>query len=237
MPLNKVNPKGNMYQFLNDYPEQGSNKGYTWNAVKGKCFHDCHYCYCKKWGEQPELHFDEKELRTDLDKGNFIFVGSSCDMFAQEISLKWIMDILCHCNKFDNKYLFQSKNPESICYCRHSLPENSVVATTIETNRIYKEMGKAPGPSERVLWMLKLQAFGFKTCLTIEPIMNFDIDDLVKLIDYCMPSFVNIGGNTNYKVKLPEPEPRKVMALIEKLKDITEVKIKPNLKRLMLKGG
>ena len=52
-----------------------------------------------------------------------------------------------------------------------------------------------------------------------------------------MSSFVNIGANTNHKVKLPESEPRKVMALIEKLKDITEVKIKPNLKRLMLKGG
>jgi molybdopterin converting factor small subunit len=34
--------------------------------------------------------FDEKELKTDLGKGNFIFVGSSCDMWAQNIPEEWI---------------------------------------------------------------------------------------------------------------------------------------------------
>jgi len=43
MPLNKVKPNSNMYQFLNDYPIPGSNRGYTWNTVKGKCSHGCHY--------------------------------------------------------------------------------------------------------------------------------------------------------------------------------------------------
>ena len=67
---------------------------YTYNTVKGKCPHDCHYCFMKKWGEQPALHFDEKELKTGLGKSNFIFVGSSCDLFAKAISEKWITDTI-----------------------------------------------------------------------------------------------------------------------------------------------
>ncbi|HEA67556.1 MAG TPA: hypothetical protein ENI07_12145, partial [Desulfobacterales bacterium] len=58
---------------------------HTLNTVKGKCPHDCSYCYMKRWGPQPELHFDESELKTDLYKygeNQFIFVGSSCDMWA-----------------------------------------------------------------------------------------------------------------------------------------------------------
>ena len=72
MALNKQ--KGNMYAFVT----------HTWNAVKGKCPHDCEYCYMKEF-PQGELKFDEKELKTDLGEGNFIFVGSSCDMFADAV--------------------------------------------------------------------------------------------------------------------------------------------------------
>ena len=208
---------------------------HTFNIVKGKCPHDHKdgYCYMKKWGEQPALHFDKKELKTNLGNGNFIFVGSSCDLFANAIPAKWIFDTLEHCKKFNNKYLFQSKNPGKIYVWRHSLPEDSIIATTIETNRIYKEMCKAPKPAERSFWLSKMQKLGYKTTITIEPIMDFNLDILVEIIEYCLPNFVSIGANTNYKIKLIEPSPDKVAALIERLKDFTEVKIKSNLKRLM----
>ena len=52
--------------------------------------------------------------------------------------------------------------------------------------------------------------------------------------EYNVWDWINIGANTNYKIKLTEPPPNKIIALIEELKNnITEVKIKPNLKRLM----
>ena len=88
MALNKV--KGNMYEFLNDYPEKGSNRGYTYNTIKGKCPHNCAYCFMKKYGNQRPLRFDRSELKTRLlgedgKENNFIFVGSSCDMWADSI--------------------------------------------------------------------------------------------------------------------------------------------------------
>ena len=72
MGLNKS--KGNMYKFIT----------HTWNTVKGACEHDCSYCYMKRWGKLKPARFDEKELKTDF--GNFIFVGSSNDLFAKGIS-------------------------------------------------------------------------------------------------------------------------------------------------------
>ena len=225
MPLNKVKPNSNMYGWLDA----------TWNTVKDKCPHDCEYCYMKKWGEQPELHFDEKELKIDLGKDNFIFVGSSCDLFADAIPEKWIVDTLSHCNKFDNKYLFQSKNPERIITMRHHLPDydHVILGTTIESNRTFKGMCKAPTPIKRAKEIVRAQFFGYKTMITIEPIMQFDLEDMVAIIELCSPQFVNLGANTNSKVKLQEPRSKKIMALINRLKEFTEVKIKPNLKRLM----
>ena len=76
--LNKS--KGNMYEFVT----------HTWNAIKGECYHQCSYCYMKRWGRLKPVRLDEKELKTDLGNDNFIFVGSSCDMFAQNIPDEWI---------------------------------------------------------------------------------------------------------------------------------------------------
>ncbi len=66
--------KGNMYDFVT----------HRWNPIKGKCPHECAYCYMKRFPLGP-LHLDEKELRTDLGSGNFIFVGSGTDMWAEEV--------------------------------------------------------------------------------------------------------------------------------------------------------
>ena len=52
MALNWVkNKKSNMYQFIDA----------TWNTIKGECFHDCSYCYMKRWGKLKPVRFDEKE--------------------------------------------------------------------------------------------------------------------------------------------------------------------------------
>ncbi len=215
--------KGNMYEFVT----------HMWGPIRGKCSHNCSYCYMKKWGPQKPIRFDEKELQTDLGSGNFIFVGSSCDMWAEDIREKWIIFTLHHCSKFNNKYLFQSKNPQRIYEFTDQLPGNVVLGSTIETNRYYKSMRNAPHPLSRAAALLNLMELEFLTMVTIEPIMDFDIDTMLYIIDTCNPNWVNIGANTNSKVQLPEPPSEKINVLIKRLKEITKVRIKPNLKRLL----
>jgi protein gp37 len=222
MGLNKS--KGNMYEFVT----------HTWNTIKGACPHDCSYCYMKQWGDLKQVRFDEKELKIDLGKDNFIFVGSSCDMWASDVPERWIIDTLMHCKKYnENSYFFQTKNPMAFNEFAGNIAylENFALCTTIETNRWYQDiMNKSPEPIDRAYHMHKLPVRN--KYVTIEPIMDFDFIDLVAYIRMCKPMQVNIGadsGNNN----LPEPSKLKVMALIEELKRFTIVHQKRNLNRLL----
>jgi DNA repair photolyase len=220
MGLNKST--GNMYKFID----------FTWNTVKGKCPHDCSYCFCKRWGKQSELHFDAKEMKTDLGEGNFIFVGSSCDMFAGAIPTQWIIDTLEHCTKFNNRYLFQSKDPSGFGAIDCFAPKlSATLCTTIETNRWYPEiMRKSRPPEDRARAMAELSKY--PRFVTIEPIMDFDLSPLVELIKRCEPVQVNIGADSGGN-HLPEPSGEKVLALIDELQKFTTIARKTNLARLM----
>ena len=211
--------KGNMYDFVT----------HTWNTDKGACPHGCTYCYMRRFGEQKPVRFDEKELKTDLGEGNFIFVGSSCDMFADTIPGEWIARTLIKCMEQKNKYLFQSKNPFGIACRRDSIPAGTVVCTTIETNRIYQDC-KAPSPSRRSQGMEILT--DFRRFVTIEPIMDFDLEPLVELIWRCEPEQVNIGADSGNN-HLPEPSAEKVLALIEEIGKFTTIARKTNLGRII----
>lgn len=216
MALNKST--GNMYDFVT----------HTWNTVKGECLHDCSYCYMKRWGKLKPVRFDEKELKTDLGTGNFIFVGSSCDLFTKDIPDEWILKTLDYCKKFDNKYLFQTKNPSRIN--DNYLPVNSVVCTTIETNRWYQDiMNECPPPYKRAVGMYCIDVPKY---LTIEPIMDFDLDEMIQIIKGVNPVQVNIGADSGNH-KLPEPSAEKVSMLVKELEKFTVIARKTNLKRLL----
>ncbi|MCX6152751.1 MAG: DUF5131 family protein [Candidatus Kapabacteria bacterium] len=219
MGLNKS--KGNMYPFVNS----------TYNTVKGLCSHDCSYCYMKRWKNQKAVRFDEKELKTDLGRGNFIFVGSSNDLFAESINSEWISKTLEHCSKFNNKYLFQSKNPERMKDFINEFPEDTVLCTTIETNRYFPNiMQNAPLPEERAKAMASI--IEFEKHITVEPILRFDLVELVELIRSCSVSQVNIGADSGGH-HMPEPSKEHVVALIQQLEQFTNVYQKKNLKRLL----
>lgn len=221
MSLNES--KGNMYDFVT----------HTWNTVKGACYHDCSYCYMKRWGKQKPVRFDEKELKTDLGSGNFIFVGSSCDLFAQDIPEEWISKTLKHCEKHDSKYLFQTKNPDRfwdyIDAC--VVTDKSVLCTTIESNRWYSDiMRNSPQPQMRFYALDNIKDV-VPLYLTIEPILDFNLGVMVEWVKQIGFKQVNIGadsGNNN----LPEPEWGKVQELITELEKVTVVKQKKNLARL-----
>ncbi len=218
MALNKS--KGNMYEFVT----------HTWNTVKGKCGHGCSYCYMKRFGNQNAFRFDRLEMDTDLDEGNIIFVGSSNDMFANCIPSDWIQATIDHCCKFYNLYLFQSKNPKRMLHFK--LPSDSNICTTIETNRHYLDiMANSPTPQERANAMEQLSK-KYPTMVTIEPILDFDLEEMVALIKQCAPIQVNIGADSGNN-KLPEPSKEKIEALIYELMKFTRIDKKRNLGRIM----
>lgn len=217
--------ESNMYQFIDA----------RWNTVKGKCPHGCSYCYMKRWGKQKPVRLDENELNTDLGYGRFIFVGSSCDMFADDIPDEWIVKTLEHCRKYNNSYMFQSKNPGRVLkfISGKFLPRNSVICTTIETNRYYPEiMQNCPTPKHRALEMYEISNKEWMTYATIEPIMDFDLNVMVRIIKQFYPEQVNIGADSGGN-NLPEPNKEKILALIEELEQFTTVVKKKNLKRII----
>ena len=227
MPLNKST--GNMYDFIT----------HTWNTIKGECPHGCSYCYMKRWGKQPPLHFDEKELKTDLGKGNVIFVGSSCDMFAENIPFDYVYKTMEHCKKYpENEYFLQTKNTEKLAMFFQMLYgyfylEYFSVCTTLETNRTYPEiMNNSPSIIARALNFVKIPT-KYKY-ITIEPIMDFDLKEFIEMIKTCNPRQVNIGADSNPKRNnLPEPPKEKIIELIAELETFTKVVKKKNLQRLL----
>jgi DNA repair photolyase len=216
--------KGNMYNFIT----------HTWNPIKGKCEHECAYCYvshlCKN---QKAIRLEKKVLKIDLESGNFIFVGSGTDVFAKGVKSEWITKVLDYCDQFENKYLFQSKNPERfIEFIEHPVFKKSVICTTIESNKPYADC-KAPTIEERVsaIEMIKSET-DIEIYVTIEPIMDFDMEEMVDLIKRCNPVQVSIGADSKGK-GLPEPSKEKIEELINRLSIFTKVHEKKNLKRLI----
>lgn len=231
MALNKQ--KGNMYPWVD----------YTINFVKGKCPHGCSYCFMEKnpsW--KREFFLDESEFDTDLGSCNTIFIGSSCDHFAGSIPYQWIDLILTHLALFpENKYLLQTKNPKRLydwihnTYLETKWNRMVIIGTTLETNRdlLPEVMGaqpRVPSPMNRQFWLRKTNAY--HKMVSIEPIMDFDLDVFVKWIQNIKPDFVSIGADSKGH-KLPEPNKEKTLELIKELEKFTEVKIKHNLNRII----
>ena len=216
--LNKS--KGNMYPWVTD----------TWNPIKGVCSHGCSYCFMRKWGNLKSIRLETSEFKTDLGKGNFIFVGSSTDDWAAAIPDDWILKTLDYCNKFENRYLFQSKNPSRILeFSDHPVFRRSVVCTTIESNRFYPDvMNNSPKIEERVKAMAEIATKGIPVYVTCEPLMQFDLSDLVGMLKECKPKQVNIGRNSRRDVPIPEPTADEVKALKAEIELFTKVEVKKN---------
>lgn len=222
MPMNKQS--GNMYGFVT----------HTWNPIRG-CGHNCSYCYVpKKFNGRIDMtpRLDETEFKTDLGSGNFIFVGSTSDMFGDFMKNEWILKVLKYCRKYPgNRYLFQSKNPESFLQLeiQQALPEHSILGTTMESNRDYPKITDAPSPMKRYVSM-KIQTV-FPKMVSIEPILNFDLDTMIHWVKGMHPIFVSIGADSK-KTDLPEPTAQEINELVTELRKHTEVILKDNLRRI-----
>jgi len=214
---------GNMYPWTT----------HTINFIQGKCSHQCHYCYYQAnlrfKSTIGKLKLNEKALEEDLGEGNTIFVGSSTDMFAEEVPDEWIEKTLHHCRKFKNKYLFQTKNPHKFYKFRTLFPKETLLGITLESNRHYPEVTKAPKPRSRVFAFAQLD---FPKMISIEPILWFDREVMVSWIKQLKPEFVSIGADSKAH-NLYEPTKDDILELVEDIEKCTKVKIKDNLKRLI----
>jgi len=170
-----------------------------------------------------------------LGKGKTIFVGHMIDMFAGDIYFQWPPRILEHCQRYpQNTYVFQSKDPAGIYIHYSELPPGSILGTTVETNR-YALLRRYSVPISANNRLGYLRAFNkpqFKTFITAEPIMDFDVDEFSQMLIEAHPDFINIGADSKGH-NLPEPTQAKISELVTALKAARiEVRLKDNLKRL-----
>ena len=213
----------------------------TWNPLAGECSHKCKYCYRNKMMRFPVLQqkytgkprLDHKDMKKNLGTGNYWFVCSMTDLFADDVPDNIIISILSKISNNNNKFLFQSKNPKRFYSYRTMFPVHTTLCTTIETNRsVYYKYSGGQEFFERIESLIDLSIYPIM--LTIEPIMDFDVGEFLEWLD--IPDNVvqiNIGANSSKSLFLPEPPAWKLKKLIAELEKFTIVHQKPNLKRLL----
>ena len=197
---------------------QYSRHGYRLSKFKRKVFRS--------------LRLIEKEFDVKYGKGKTIFIENCNDLFAEEVPEFFILRVLDHCNDWpENTYVFQTKNPARYKAYLDYFPPDFILGTTIETNRLYPWISKAPAPVLRYEAMMRLPETT-ETFITLEPILDFDIDILASWMNHLCFDFINLGADSKNH-GLPEPTVEKIMAFTERLKDYgIELREKHNLARL-----
>ena len=201
----------------------------TWNPLGGECPHKCGYCSTGTLKRFPVIKYKysgELRLFSDLHKDlkgkpEIIFVCAQNDLFAKTVPETYIKRILDKCNLWSqHTYFFQTKNPERLWEFKEQFPKDTILCTTIETNRRYDVMGNTPPVFDRAYAMSKLVLF--TKHVTIEPIMRFNLANLVRLIKISGATKINIGADSKHN-HLPEPNKDELLALIDELKKLTTI--------------
>jgi len=225
MGMNKS--RGNMYPWVT----------HTHSHLAGECSHKCSYCYVNSYGKlekyEGETRLVEKELMINYGADKVIFIEHCNDLFADAVPSEIIERILVHCCKYPkNTYVFQTKNP-SRYYNNWIFPPNSIFGCTIESNRYYPEiMGNSPVPEFRYKMMTKNFPYKGKKFITIEPVLDFDVDIFASWIVEINPDFLNLGADSKGN-GLIEPTVEKIFQLVDALaKEKIELREKHNLDRL-----
>lgn len=219
MPLIKFDPKSNMYPWC--------SHGHV--HIAGRCPHECSYCFAQKYPATLSgkylgpVRLIKAEIAEKYGKGKVIFIDYMNDLFSDGIDPAWIKAILTQCRVYPkNQYVFQTKNPKNAWEYSELFPPDYLIGTTIETNREYTDISKAPVPYDRATGI----AFFHHTFVTVEPILDFDLVAMMDLIKMSHPAFVNIGADSK-RGKLPEPSKGKVLELLAGLqKERIEVRKK-----------
>jgi len=194
------------------------------------------------------VKYDERTLRR---KGGtypgVIFVEHMNDIGGPGVTREMQIAILDHCKAWpENTYVFQSKRPQGFLdlldFETGIFPERCIIGTTIETNREIEGISDAPPPVERYKAMRNLPAslpgtragetHPLRCFLTIEPVLEFDVEVLADWIGQLQPDFLNLGADSKDR-GLPEPTVDDIEALVIALAKLgVELREKHNLGRL-----
>ncbi|MEM1557762.1 MAG: DUF5131 family protein [Candidatus Bathyarchaeia archaeon] len=201
----------------------------TWNPVTG-CLHKCSYCWARmlaetklrnnpryRYGFKPRIN--REEFRVKFEEGYIVFVSDMGDLFGEFTPAEWIREVLKYIKKFPKTYfLFLTKNPHRFFEFIDEMPQNAILAATIETDddELYLKyaISGAPLPSRRIEAMKKLE--WSKKFISIEPILDFNMEHFASEVEEISPIMVCVGYD-NYSNKLPEPPLKKTMELIDRL--------------------
>ena len=181
---------------------------------------NCQLCYDFK----PHFH---RERLWRIPSNPKIFVVAHGDLFGNWVPANVIEDILRVCRaKPKEMWFFETKNPERYLDFIDLFPENTMLSTTIETNRVYPPeiRGRTPEPFERVKAIAKASVL-YPVHIAIEPILDFDLDILLKWMKVIRPKKVSVGYDS-LKNCLPEPSIGKTLQLINALTKFTDVERK-----------
>lgn len=212
----------------------------TWNPYFG-CKHHCYNNGC--WAYKKMAHRLGKMLKCQdcydfkphfhperlarIPRAPKIFVVAHGDLFAPWVPSGVIHMILETCrSKPKQLWFFETKNPRRYIEFLEFFPENTMLSTTIETNRCYppKIRGRTPEPIERFKNIAKVSLL-YPVHISNEPIMDFDHDVLLRWMKIIKPKKVSVGYDS-LRNCLPEPLIGKTIQYITALKQFTEVEIK-----------
>jgi len=205
----------------------------SWNPFLG-CRFNCIYCFPSfhsvvAWSGrmkrcilcQTYTPHEHPERLNRIPSKKAIFVCEDGDItFARYEFMLRILEVMREDRREGRLWYLQSKNPECFNKYLSFLPENTWLLTTLETNidEDYHEISQAPLPSRRYNDFINLE--WSKKLLTIEPVMDFDLEIFTKWILDLKPRVVFIGYNSHPEsVKLPEPDRKKLWKLIHILED------------------
>ena len=213
----------------------------TWNPYFG-CRHYCYRGGC--WARRKLAHRLGTRLNCDLCydfKPHFhperlkrvpedprIFVVAHGDLFGWWVPREVIESILDVCRSIPKEmWFFETKNPKRYFEFLDLFPENTVLSTTIETNREYpfEVRGYTPPPIERFKHIYEVRTHGFPVHVSIEPIMDFDHKVLIRWVKLIKPFKVAVGYDSLHN-GLPEPYREKTLKLIRELEEFTDVERK-----------
>lgn len=195
-----------------------------WNPFVG-CQNECIYCVpsfqaqlkrfakknCKEcYKYLPHTH--PNRLSDPLPRTSFMqFIFTCCSGDIAFCPTDYLQQIIAGISLEKDKYfLIQSKDPAT--FARIIFPNNVILGTTLETNRdaLYKGITQAPKPSQRYQDFLKIE-HPLKM-VTIEPVIDFDLDIMMDWLKNINPCLIWIGYDSK-RCLLPEPELEKVKQL------------------------
>lgn len=204
----------------------------TWNPFKG-CKFDCIYCrpsFQQQAKRQKHRCIDcynyiphyHGERLSHIPSAEIIFICGNADLhFCDPVFLRKIIKAikLHNRHKPDKIYYLQTKQPDYLDQFLNDLPSNVIIVTTLETNRDdgYEKVSNAPIPSLRYKQFLSLDYP--RKVVTIEPVMDFDIEIFSSWIIELNPEYVWLGYNSRpNQIILPEPSAKKLQKFSNILK-------------------